>query len=36
MLEQRQQNILAQATQEMISELRTSRSFQVMENNLNW
>jgi len=36
MMEQRQQSTLAQVTQEMISELRSSRSFQVMENNLNW
>lgn len=36
MMEQRKQNTLAQVTQEMISELRSSRSFQVMENNLNW
>ena len=36
MLNQRQQNTLVQATEEMLSELRTTRSFQVFENNLNW
>jgi parvulin-like peptidyl-prolyl isomerase len=34
---QRQQNIIAQASQELVTELRSNnRSFQVMENNLNW
>jgi parvulin-like peptidyl-prolyl isomerase len=36
MLNQRQQTILAQASQELIAELRTGRTFQVMENNLRW
>jgi len=36
MLEYRQQTILAQATEELIKELRTSRSFQIFENNLNF
>ena len=33
---QKQQIILAQASQELISELRTSRTFQVFENNIRW
>ncbi|MCL2442785.1 MAG: peptidylprolyl isomerase [Treponema sp.] len=36
MLNQRQQAILAQASQELVSELRTGRSFQVFENNIRW
>ena len=36
LLQQRQQEILAQATQELVTELRAGNSFQVMENNLNW
>jgi len=36
MLEHRQQAILTQATEELIKELRTGRSFQIMENNLNF
>jgi parvulin-like peptidyl-prolyl isomerase len=36
LLNQRQQVVLAQASQELISELRTSRTFQVFERNLNW
>jgi parvulin-like peptidyl-prolyl isomerase len=36
MLLERQQNIILQATQEIITELRTGRSFQIFENNLNW
>jgi hypothetical protein len=36
MLSQRQQAILTQASQEIIAELRSGRTFQVMENNLNW
>ncbi|MCL2229534.1 MAG: peptidylprolyl isomerase [Treponema sp.] len=36
LLSQRQQAILAQASQELVSELRTGRSFQVFENNINW
>jgi len=34
--EHRQQVVLAQASEELISELRTGRSFQIMEANLNW
>jgi parvulin-like peptidyl-prolyl isomerase len=33
---QRQQVILAQASQEIVSELRTGRTFQVFENNIRW
>ena len=36
MLNQRQQAILAQASQELVTELRAGRSFQIFENNLNW
>ena len=36
LLSQRQQAILAQASQELVTELRAGRSFQVFENNLNW
>jgi parvulin-like peptidyl-prolyl isomerase len=36
MLNQRQQAIFAQASQELVTELRAGRSFQVIENNLNW
>jgi len=36
MLTQRQQAILAQASQELVSELRTGRSFTVFEDRLNW
>jgi len=36
MLTQRQQAILAQASQEIVSELRTNRSFQIIENNIRW
>ena len=36
LLSQRQQTILAQASQELVSELRTNRSFQVIENNIRW
>ena len=32
----RQQTALQQASQEFVSELRTGRSFQIFENNLNW
>jgi parvulin-like peptidyl-prolyl isomerase len=35
MLEMRQQAILMQATEELVSELRAGRSFQIVENNLN-
>ena len=33
---QRQQTILAQASQELVTELRAGRSFQIFENNVNW
>ncbi|MCL2276268.1 MAG: peptidylprolyl isomerase [Treponema sp.] len=36
MLEQRQQAILAQASAELVSELRTSRTFSIFENNIRW
>jgi parvulin-like peptidyl-prolyl isomerase len=36
LLAQRQQAILAQASQELVTELRAGRSFQIYENNLNW
>jgi len=36
MLTQRQQNVMAQASQELISELRTNRTFQIFENNIRW
>jgi parvulin-like peptidyl-prolyl isomerase len=36
LLNQRQQTILAQASQELVSELRTGRTFQIFENNINW
>jgi len=36
LLTQRQQAILSQASQELVTELRTGRSFQVFENNINW
>jgi len=36
MLEHRQQTILTQATEELIKELRTGRSFQIIESNLNF
>ena len=36
LLTQRQQTVLAQASQELVSELRTNRSFQVIENNIRW
>ena len=32
----KQQAALQQATQELVAELRTGRSFQIFENNLNW
>jgi parvulin-like peptidyl-prolyl isomerase len=35
-LRERQQAILAQATQELVAELRSGRSFQVFESNLKW
>jgi len=36
LLNQRQQAALAQASQELVTELRANRSFQVFENNINW
>ncbi|MCL2411088.1 MAG: SurA N-terminal domain-containing protein [Treponema sp.] len=33
---QRQQTVLAQASQELVTELRTGRTFQIFENNINW
>jgi parvulin-like peptidyl-prolyl isomerase len=36
LLQQRQQEILAQASQELVTELRTGKSFQVFEKNLVW
>jgi len=36
LLQQRQQDIVAKASQELVTELRAGNSFQVMDNNLNW
>jgi len=36
LLNQKQQEILAQASQELVTELRTGRTFQVFDRNLNW
>jgi len=36
LLNQRQQAILAQASQELVTELRAGKSFQIIESNLNW
>ena len=36
LLQQRQQTILAQASQELVSELRTGKTYQVFESNLTW
>jgi len=36
MLNQRNQAILAQASQEIVMELRTGRTFQIFENNIRW
>lgn len=36
LLSQKQQTIIAQASQELVTELRAGRSFQIFENNLNW
>jgi len=36
LLNQRQQEIVTQASQELVTELRAGRTFQVFENNLNW
>jgi parvulin-like peptidyl-prolyl isomerase len=36
LLQQRQQEVYAKASQELVSELRTGNTFQVFERNLNW
>jgi parvulin-like peptidyl-prolyl isomerase len=36
LLNQRQQAILKQASEEVVRDLRTSRTFQIFENNINW
>jgi parvulin-like peptidyl-prolyl isomerase len=36
MLQERQQTIITQATQELTTELRAGRNFQIFERNLNW
>ena len=36
LLQQKQEEVLAKATAELVSELRTGNPFQVMEANLNW
>ena len=36
LLQQRQQEVLARVTQELVTELRTGNPFQIMDNNLNW
>jgi parvulin-like peptidyl-prolyl isomerase len=36
LLQEQQQKVLAQATEELINELRTGNTFQVFEKNLNW
>ena len=36
MLQQREAAVLAQASQELVTELRTGRTFQVINQNLNW
>jgi len=36
MLSERQQEILVQASEELVAELRAGRPFQIFENNLNW
>ena len=36
LLQQQQAEIMAKATQELVTELRAGNSFQVMENTLNW
>jgi parvulin-like peptidyl-prolyl isomerase len=36
MLQEQQQKVLAQATEELINELRAGKTFQVFEKNLNW
>ncbi|MDR0584023.1 MAG: peptidyl-prolyl cis-trans isomerase [Treponema sp.] len=36
MLQQRQQAVLAQASQELVNELRAGNTFQIVESNLSW
>jgi parvulin-like peptidyl-prolyl isomerase len=36
LLNQRQQAILKQASEELVKELRTGKTFQIFENNINW
>jgi parvulin-like peptidyl-prolyl isomerase len=36
LFQQKQQEALTKATQELVTELRSGNSFQIMENNLNW
>jgi parvulin-like peptidyl-prolyl isomerase len=36
LLQQRQQETLVKASQELVSELRSGNTYQVMDNNLNW
>lgn len=36
LMQQREEEVIAQATQELITELRAGNPFQIMENNLNW
>jgi parvulin-like peptidyl-prolyl isomerase len=36
MLQQKQQEVLAKATQELVKELRTGNPFRIMESALNW
>jgi parvulin-like peptidyl-prolyl isomerase len=36
MMQMRQQEIIVRASEELVTELRAGRSFQVMESNLNW
>jgi len=36
LLQQKQQEVLAKATAELVTELRAGNSFQIMEANLNW
>jgi parvulin-like peptidyl-prolyl isomerase len=36
MMQERQMEVLSKATQELVSELRAGKTFQVFEKNLNW
>ncbi|MDR1950075.1 MAG: peptidyl-prolyl cis-trans isomerase [Spirochaetaceae bacterium] len=36
MLQERQQGVIVQATQELVTELRAGNSFEIFERNLNW